>query len=64
MHFGNGMSPLLSRRDALQALGAAGAGLAFSGCAHEAGRFTRARRDVIRRENSRPGTRDWLLTKV
>lgn len=58
------MSPPLSRREALQALAAAGAGLALGGCATAPRRFTGPQQDLIRRENARPGTRDWLLTNV
>ena len=58
------MSPLLSRRDALQSLATVSAGLALSGCVTEPSQFTRAQRDLIRRENARPGTTEWQLTQV
>ncbi len=60
----------LSRRDLLKgALGLSGLG-ALSGCA-TADKAARARAplaaaqpDLVRRENSRPGSRDWLLQKT
>ena len=64
MSFTPGMSPLLSRREALQALAAGGAGLALAGCATQPGRFSRPQRDLIRQENARPGTRDWQIQRV
>ncbi len=64
MRFNGDMFPLVSRREALQALAAAGAGLALGGCATSPGRFAHAQRDLIRRENARHGTRDWQLDQV
>jgi len=48
----------MRRRDLLK--GAAGGGMALAlGCAGTPGR-----RDVVRAENARPGTSDWMLTKT
>lgn len=58
------MSPLFSRREALQALTAAGTAVALGGCVTTTSRFARAQPNLIRRENQRPGTRDWQLTQV
>lgn len=49
---------LWSRRDFLRGAGAAGLGASL-GCA-SAGR----RRDLVRAENERPGTTDWVLTRT
>ncbi|HYV27694.1 MAG TPA: twin-arginine translocation signal domain-containing protein, partial [Candidatus Eisenbacteria bacterium] len=62
----------ITRREMLKGVAGLGAAVAFSGCAFNsaqetraAGRpFTAARRDLIRRENERPGTRDWMLQKT
>lgn len=48
----------ISRRQVLRSLAGAATGLAVSGCA--VGRRTTGR-DLIRAENARPGTRDWML---
>jgi hypothetical protein len=49
--------PTISRRDALKAIAIG----SLAGCATPQGRATA---DVIRGENSRAGTRDWMLTKT
>jgi hypothetical protein len=49
--------PTISRRDALKAIAIG----SLAGCATPEGR---AAAEVIRVENSRPGTRDWMLTKT
>src|SRR6266498_1325163 len=60
----------LSRRDLLKGALGLGAVAALSGCATAdktgAGRTARsgAKPDEIRRENARPGTRDWRLQKT
>jgi hypothetical protein len=54
-----------SRRDLLRQAAFVGAGTLLAplaGCGTP--RFTPARRDAIRAENSLPGTRDWLLAKT
>jgi hypothetical protein len=48
----------ISRRQALLL----STGAILSGCAHEA--FAPARRDTIRLENAKPGTRDWMLSNT
>src|SRR5690349_5385438 len=55
----------LSRRELLKGtLGLTALG-ALTGCATEPHRtHTRQNADLIRRENQRPGTRDWLLTNT
>src|SRR5438093_510421 len=55
-------SPFITRRDALKAVAGAGIAASFSGCASLTG--AAARRDLVRRENQNPGTRDWLLEKT
>jgi len=56
--------PPLSRRRALQQIAALGP-LAFAaGCATPITPSRSSQRDSIRRENDRPGTRDWLLTST
>jgi hypothetical protein len=52
------------RRDILKSAAAAGFGLAAGGLPSSASAQTPARSDRIRRENAKPGTRDWLLTKT
>ena len=49
----------LSRRAALKAVAAAGLAASLSGCAT----VEKSRRDLVRRENLKPGTRDWMLTR-
>jgi hypothetical protein len=50
----------LSRREAIKGMAAASAAAALGGCV--TGKTPRA--DVIVRENLKPGTRDWMLTKT
>src|SRR5205085_12524706 len=65
-------TPRLSRRDLFKGIAGLSAASAFSGCASLAReRSTSAEAvamvqpaDVIRRENARPGTRDWMLTNT
>ena len=56
----------VSRRQAIQAVAGAGAIAALSGCAtsRQAARFSAPRPDLIRTENAREGTNDWLLTNT
>ncbi|KAB2673476.1 MAG: twin-arginine translocation signal domain-containing protein [Verrucomicrobia bacterium] len=58
--------PGVNRRDALKAIAALGTGAALAGCATPAPSRSHARRDpdLIRRENARPGTRDWMLVNT
>ncbi len=49
----------LSRRAALKAVAAAGLAASLPGCAT----MGESRRDLVRRENQKPGTRDWMLTR-
>lgn len=56
------MEPI-SRRDAVKNLAGLGAAAAL-GPAALAGAATRANENLIERENARPGTRDWMLTKT
>jgi len=51
---------LLSRRSALKAIAAAGLAASAPGCAT----LGTPRRDLVRRENEKPGTRDWMLTNT
>src|SRR5437667_12319506 len=60
-----------SRRDLLKGAVGLGAVTALSGCANvekDSGGVARksvlGRSDLIRRENEKPGTRDWLLTNT
>ena len=62
--------PKLSRRDLLKSAVGAGAVAALSGCARDQRRALGAScgglppvlsTDQIRKENERPGTRDWML---
>ena len=66
MNESNDQAGGLPRRDLLK--GAAAAGLGFSAFANlptdAAKAATTSGSDVIRRENAKPGTRDWLLTKT
>lgn len=63
-------SPALSRRDLLQLLCGGGTLATLGGCASSStrgtdrGRATPRQRDLIRRENDRPGTQDWLLSRT
>ena len=61
----------ITRRDLLKGVMGAGAAAALSGCTwveKDSGGVTRksvpGRNDLIRRENEKPGTRDWLLIKT
>src|SRR5436190_305891 len=61
----------ITRRDLLKGVMGAGAAAALSGCTwveKDSGGVTRKsvpdRNDLIRRENEKPGTRDWLLIKT
>ena len=56
----------IHRRDLLKGAAAAGLGLsAFSNLPTDAAKAASASRsDVIRKENAKPGTRDWMLTKT
>jgi hypothetical protein len=59
----------LNRRDALKGAAAASLGIATGafGAQKDSGKAPLASspgRDLIRRENAKPGTRDWLLTKT
>ena len=67
MNESNDHSDGLSRRDLIK--GAAAAGLGASGFANLAAHGSEvaqdsASRNLIQRENARPGTRDWLLTRT
>ena len=50
-----------SRREAIKGLAGLGATAMLAGCVHAPGEKNR---DLIRRENERPGTRDWMLQKT
>src|SRR6267143_163051 len=61
----------ITRRDLLKGVMGAGAAAALSGCTwveKDSGGVTResvpGRNDLVRRENEKPGTRDWLLTNT
>lgn len=59
----------INRRDWLKGVAGLGAAAALSGCSGVGGNArgktsVSSPADVIRRENQRPGTRDWLLTKT
>src|SRR6476620_6180659 len=61
----------ISRRDALKSALGLGAMAALSSCAYiekDSGSVTRksvlGQADLIRRENEKPGTRDWLLSNT
>ncbi len=64
------MSPArFSRREWLQGVLGAGGALALGGCAtwpdrSSAAPASDAPPDLVRRENQRPGTRDWMLTRT
>src|SRR5205814_5211614 len=51
-----------SRRDLLKGFAGLGAVVALSSCALSSSKISR--RDLIRKENQKPGTRDWLLTNT
>src|SRR5438552_3275056 len=61
--------PGLTRRDLLKGVAGLGAAAALSGCSSETAQHDRGgkgsaalyRPELIRRENERPGTRDWML---
>lgn len=54
----------VSRRDSLKSVAGAGFGLAAGAFRSSAVAQAGSDRDLIRRENAKPGTRDWLLTKT
>ncbi|PYI86908.1 MAG: hypothetical protein DME26_08025 [Verrucomicrobia bacterium] len=62
----------ISRRDLLKAFAGLGAATALSGCALDSnhrsqtggGKSARFPSDLVRRENAKPGTRDWLLANT
>lgn len=54
----------MDRRDLLKSVVAAGATASLAEGAEAAPRFTRRRSDLIRSENAKRGTRDWMLTKT
>src|SRR6266516_2210427 len=61
----------ITRRDLLKGVAGLGAMAALSSCAYiekDSGGVTRksvaGQKDLIRRENEKPGTRDWLLTNT
>src|SRR5438105_9509987 len=61
----------ITRRDLIKGAVGLGAMAALPGCAHvgkDAAGATRksvsGKSDLVRRENARPGTRDWLLTNT
>src|SRR6266496_2023269 len=59
----------ISRRDWLKGLAGLGAAATLSGCSGMVGdsrhkTLSGPSADFIRRENQRPGTRDWLLNKT
>ncbi|HUL51591.1 MAG TPA: N,N-dimethylformamidase beta subunit family domain-containing protein [Candidatus Nitrosotalea sp.] len=60
----------ISRRDLLKGALGAGAAAALSGCMiteqeqRDAAKTPSHKNDLIRRENEKPGTRDWLLTNT
>jgi len=62
--------PALSRRELLALLGGGATVSALAGCASHPSLQTAGEKptprqsDLIRRENDRPGTRDWLLTQT
>lgn len=59
------MTPRFSRRDALRSLALASSGLALGGCrTSDTPRPHPGHRDLVRRENDRPGTTAWLLDDV
>jgi hypothetical protein len=62
-------SMIRTRRHWLQAMASLGASVALSGCAGLAPgrnkrRFAPQTADLIRRENQRPGTRNWILSRT
>ena len=57
----------LNRRDLLKGAAVAGLGIATGayGAPKNLGKPSKSpKRDLIRQENAKPGTRDWLLTKT
>lgn len=54
----------MNRRGILKSAVAAGVAAALPDGAEASAPFTRARGDLIRKENEKPGTRDWMLTKT
>jgi hypothetical protein len=66
MNDSNDFKRRIHRRDLLKGAAAAGLGLsAFSNLPIDAAKAASASRsDVIRKENAKPGTRDWMLTKT
>ncbi|HCL92679.1 MAG TPA: hypothetical protein P5037_02850 [Candidatus Paceibacterota bacterium] len=61
---GRTQSTAVSRREWLQGMLSAGSVLALGGCALPRSSSPGSSAGLIRRENQRPGTRDWLLTKT
>ena len=66
MNKSNDHSEGLSRRDLIKGAAAVGAGFATGAVSpmHAAEESPSVARDLIKRENAKPGTRDWLLTKT
>ena len=66
MNESNDHSEGLSRRDLIKGAAAVGAGFATGAVSpmHAAEESPSVARDLIKRENAKPGTRDWLLTKT
>ena len=66
MNESNDHSDGLSRRDLIKGVAAVGAGFATGAFRpmHAAEESPSVARDLIKRENAKPGTRDWLLTKT
>lgn len=66
MNDSNDSKRSIHRRDLLKGAAAAGLGLsAFASLPTGAAKAASASRsDVIRKENAKPGTRDWMLTKT
>jgi secreted PhoX family phosphatase len=64
MNKSNDHSEGLSRRDLIKGAAAVGAGFATGAVSpmHAAEESPSVARDLIKRENAKPGTRDWILT--
>ena len=56
--------PRISRRNALRQMAALTPAAVAAGCAAPNLLLPRPGTDLIRRENERPGTRDWMLTST
>ncbi len=54
----------ITRRELLKGLVAAGAAAGLGGCATPGNPQARRDTGIIRRENQKPGTRDWMLTNT